>query len=124
MDTIMLFLSSFRKGNIMLSVDLKDFYLQNLIHPDLRQYLCFPSEGQFPSSVTVLWPFNSTPGLYQGVYTSLYMGTPTGYLPSHYLGDWLAVADSLPHVLKHHQLLQFATTWGWSVWRNQILILK
>ena len=60
---------SVQRGDWMVSLDLKDAYLQVPVHPDSRKYLRFIAFGQIQGSV--LWSLHSSSGFYQGHGSSL-----------------------------------------------------
>ena len=69
METLQSVLLSVRAGDWMVSLDLKDAYLQVRMHPESRKFLRFIAFGkvyQFQFKVFLLWPVHGSPGFHSG----------------------------------------------------------
>ena len=87
METLQSVLLSVRPGDWMVSLDLKDAYLQVPLHPDSHKFLRFMwgGGGGVPVQGTLLQPFHGSAGFYQGhgscVSDSIQDGGTTSSLP-------------------------------------------
>ena len=99
-------LRSVRPGDWMISLDLKDAYLQIPIHQGSRKYLRFvTSEGTFQFKVL---PFGLTtsPQVFTRVMAPVSaMMHRSGYRMLRYLDDWLVLGSSLAEVTKARDFL-------------------
>ena len=95
METPRSVLSAIRENDWMISIDLKDAYLQIPIHKGSRHLLRFPHQGR-------VWQFKALPfGLSSAPQTFTRVMTPIaahlhklGYRLLRYLDDWLILAQS------------------------------
>ena len=66
METLQSVLLSVQSGDWMVSLDLKDTYLQVPIHPDSRKYLRFVAFGRVYQFKTVFWSLHGSASLHEG----------------------------------------------------------
>ena len=71
METIQLVLLSVRQGDWMVSIVLKEAYLQVPVHPDSRKYLQFVAFSKPYQFQALLQPLHGSPGLHQGYGSDL-----------------------------------------------------
>ena len=101
METLQLVLLSVQKGNWMVSLDLKDAYLQVPILPDSNKYLRFVAFGRVYQFKPLCFCLSMAPQVFTRVMAlvSTFLHR-AGIRIRRYLDDWLIQADS------HSQVLQ------------------
>ena len=107
-ETLQLVLLSVQQGDWMVSLDLKDAYLQVSIHPDSRKYLRFVAFGRVYQFKALCFGLSMAPQVFTRVMApvsaSLHLA---GIRIRRYLDDWLIQATS------HAQVLQTLDTVLW-----------
>ena len=101
METLQSVLRSVRSGDWMVSIDLKDEYLQIPIHPDCRKYLSFVALNQVFQFKALCFSLSTAPQVFTRVMAlvSAFLHR-LGIRMCRYLGDWLLQASSRPLVLQ------------------------
>ena len=100
METLQSTLLSVRRGDLMVSIDLKDAYLQIPIHPESRKYLRFMVFGKVYQFKTLCFGLATAPQVFTRVMASV--STILHNLGIHlrrYLDDWLIQVSSREQVL-------------------------
>ena len=105
-ETPQLVLSAVQPGDWMMSVDLKDAYLQVLIHPDSRHLLCFVIlEGLFLFKV-MCFGLMAAPEVFMRVTAPIsVLMYWRGYRILCYLYNWLILISSEQEVLESRDYL-------------------
>ena len=80
-ETVLLVLGSIKKGDVMLSIDLKDAYFQNLIHPDPRPYLQFAVQGKVYQFWALCFGISMAPQVFIRVFTLISEGDLSASVP-------------------------------------------
>ena len=95
METVQSVLSSVRRGDWMVSIDLKDAYLQVPVHPDSRKFLRFvTSRGTFQFKV-LCFGLTTAPQVFTRVMAPVAsILHAKGVRLLRYLDDWLIQAES------------------------------
>ena len=101
METLQSVLLSVRPGDWMVSLDLKDAYLQVPMHPDSRKFLRFMVGGEgVPVQGTLLRPFHGSASFYQGhgscVSDSTQDGGTTSSLPGRLVASGIPTRAGSP----------------------------
>ena len=101
METLQSVLLSVRPGDWMVSLDLKDTYLQVPMHPDSRKFLRFMVGGEgVPVQSTLLRPFHGSASFYQGhgsyVSDSTQDGGTTSSLPGRLVASGILTRAGSP----------------------------
>ena len=115
MESPITIMGSLRRGNWLVSIDVKDAYLHVPIHPQYRRYLHLAFQGKV-YRFRVL-PFGIATAPY--VFTRLVAAMAArfhreGIRFYHYLDDWLIVGDSPQEVHRSAiRVLQMSTGLGW-----------
>ena len=100
METLQSVLLSVRRGDWMVSIDLKDAYLQVPMHPESRKYLRFMAFGKVYQFKVLCFGLSTAPQVFTRV-----MAPVSAFLHSlgiwlrRYLDDWLIQASSREQVL-------------------------
>ena len=100
MDTIQSTLLSVRRRDWMVSIDLKDAYLQVPIHPDSRKYLRFMAFDKVYQFKVICFGLSTAPQVFTRVMAPVSAILHTlGIRLRRYLDDWLIQASSREQVL-------------------------
>ena len=100
METIQSTLLSVRRGDWMVSIDLKDAYLQVPIHPDSRKYLRFMAFNKVYQFKVLCFRLSTAPQVFTRVMAPVSAILHTlGIRLRRYLDDWLIQASSREQVL-------------------------
>ena len=100
METIQSTLLSVRRGDWMVSIDLKDAYLQVPIHPDSRKYLRFMAFNKVYQFKVLCFGLSMAPQVFTRVMAPVSAILHTlGIHLRRYLDDWLIQASSREQVL-------------------------
>ena len=100
METIQSTLLSVRRGDWMVSIDLKDAYLQVIIHPDSRRYLRFMAFNKVYQFKVLCFGLSTAPQVFTRVMAPVSTILHTlGIRLRRYLDDWLIQASSREQVL-------------------------
>ena len=100
METIQSTLLSVRRGDWMVSIDLKDAYLQVPIHPDSRKYLRFMAFNKVYQFKVLCFGLSTAPQVFTRVMAPVSAILHTlGIRLRRYLDDWLIQASSREQVL-------------------------
>ena len=100
METIQSTLLSVRRGDWMVSIDLKDAYLQVPIHPDSRRYLKFMAFNKVYQFKVLCFGLSTAPQVFTRVMAPVSTILHTlGIRLRRYLDDWLIQASSREQVL-------------------------
>ena len=101
METLQSVLLSVRSGDWMVSIDLKDAYLQIPVHPDSRKYLRFVALNQVFQFKALCFGLSTAPQVFTWVMApvSAFLHR-LGIRMWRYLDDWLIQASSRPLVLQ------------------------
>ena len=101
METIQLVVLSVRQGDWMVSIDLKEAYLQVSIHPDSRKYLRFVAFGKPYQFRALCFGLSTAPQDFTRVMTPISTILHSlGIRMRRYLDDWLIQASSRKAVLQ------------------------
>ena len=100
METTQSVLRSVRRNDWMVSIDLKDAYLQIPIHPRSRKYLRFVAGGETWQFKSLCFGLTTAPQVFTRVMApvSIFLHR-LGIRVLRYLDDWLILAESLDKVL-------------------------
>ena len=100
METVQSVLSSVRQGDWMVSLDLKDVYLQIPIHPENRCFVRFVTlEGVF--QLILCFGLTTSPQVFTWVMAPVsVILNSMGVRMLHYLDDWLVQATSKEECLR------------------------
>ena len=95
METLQSVLLSVRAGDWMVSLDLKDAYLQVLMHPESRKFLRFVACGKVYQFKVLCFGLSTAPQVFTWVMApvSAFLHR-TGIRLHRYLDDWLIQASS------------------------------
>ena len=100
METIQSTLLSVRRGDWMVSIDLKDAYLQVPIHPDSRRYLRFVAFNKVYQFKVLCFGLSTAPQVFTRVMAPVSTILHSlGIRLRRYLDDWLIQASSREQVL-------------------------
>ena len=100
METIQSTLLSVRRGDWMVSIDLKDAYLQVPIHPESRKYLRFMAFNKVYQFKVLCFGLSTAPQVFTRVMAPVSAILHTlGIRLRRYLDDWLIQASSREQVL-------------------------
>ena len=95
METVQSVLSSVRKGDWMVSIDLKDAYLQIPIHPQSRKYLRFVFGEKVYQFKSLCFGLTTAPQVFTRVMAPVAaILHQEGIRMLRYLDDWLVMAES------------------------------
>ena len=95
METIQSVLLSVRRGNWMVSIDLKDAYLQVPIHPSSRKYLRFVAGGKAYQFRVLCFGLTTSPEVFTKVMAPIAVFLHRiGIRIVRYLDDWIILASS------------------------------
>ena len=101
METLQSVLLSVQRGGWMVSLDLKDTYLQVPIHPDSRKYLKFVVSGQVYQFKALCFGLSTAPQVFTRVMAPVSVILHrAGIRIRRYLDDWLIQASSRVQVLQ------------------------
>ena len=116
METLQSVLPSIRAGDWMVSLDLKDAYLQVPMHPESRKFLRFVACGKVYQFKVLCFGLSSAPQVFNRV-----MAPVRAFL---HLNDWLIQASSREQVLLALEtVLQLCSSLGIVVnWEKSLLI--
>ena len=93
-ETSKMVLSSIRKGDWMVSIDLKDAYFHIPIHPDSRKYLRFVWKGRVWQFRSLCFGLSTAPQVFTRVMASVAAALHReGYRVLRYLDDWLILHE-------------------------------
>ena len=99
-ETLQSVLLSVRPGDWMVSLDLKDAYLQVLMHPDSRKFLRFMVGGKVYQFKVLCFGLSMVPQVFTRVMAPVSaILHRMGVRLRRYLGDWLLQASSREQVL-------------------------
>ena len=100
METLQSVLLLVRAGDWMVSLDLKDVYLQVPMHPETRKFLRFVAEGKVYQFKDLCFGLSTAPQVFARVMApvSAFLHR-TGIRLRRYLDDWLIQASSREEVL-------------------------
>ena len=106
METPQSVLRSVRKGDWMVSIDLKDAYLQVPVHPDSRRFLRFVSGGQAFQFKVLPFGLTTAPQVFTRVMAPVSaIMHRLGFRILRYLDDWLILGSSLEEVIRARDFL-------------------
>ena len=95
-----------RKGDIMLLIDLMDTYFQIPIHPDSRPYLRIVFLNKVYQFKALCFCLSTAPQFFNRVFSLVSDWSHRwGICLLRCLGDWLIIADWVPCLLEHWELL-------------------
>ena len=104
METIQSVLLSLCQGDWMASIDLKEAYLQILVHPESRHFLRFVAHGQVYQFTALCFGLSTAPQVFSRVMAPVSAILHSwGISMRRYLNDWLVQSssrDSLIHDLQ------------------------
>ena len=101
METILSVLLSVRQGDWMVSLDLKEAYLQVPVHPDSRKFLRFVALGKPYQFWALCFGLSTTPQVFTRVMALVLTFLHSlGIRVRRYLDDWLIQAHSREEVLR------------------------
>ena len=93
-------LRAVRRNNWMISIDLKDAYLQVPVHPDSRRFLRFVVDGKVYQFKALCFDLSTAPQVFTRVMASVSaMFHDLGVRILRYLDDWLVLASSKKEAL-------------------------
>ena len=125
METLQSVLLSVRAGDWMVSLDLKDAYLQVPMHPEFRKFLRFVACGKVYQFKVLCFGLSTAPQVFTWVMApvSAFLHR-TGIRLRRYLDDWLIQASSREQVLLALEtVLQLCSSLGIFVnWEKSQLI--
>ena len=109
METSQLVLQSIRR---MVSIDLKDVYLQVAVHLDSHRFLRFVVDEQDYQFQALCFDLNTAPQVFTQVMApvSLFL-YQMGVRLLHYLDDWLILASSHPEAIQARDLVLYLRHW-------------
>ena len=100
METIQSTLLSVRRGDWMVSLDLKDAYLQIPVHPESRKFLRFMVFGKVYQFKVLCFGLSTAPQVFTRVMAPVSRILHSlGIRLRHYLDDWLIQASSWEQVI-------------------------
>ena len=100
METIQLVLLSVRPGDWMASIDLREAYLQVLVHPASRPFLRFVAHGQVYQFKSLCFGLSTTPQVFTRVMAPVSAILHSlGICMRRYLDDWLVQSSSRESLL-------------------------
>ena len=110
MKTVASVLGSVRKGERMVSIDIKDIYLQTPVHPESWPYLRFCLEGRVYQFRTLCFGLSTAPqaaSVHQSLHSDFGVGSLKGCAPPSlpYVDDWLVIAESRTLLLQYRDLI-------------------
>ena len=106
METAQSVLSSIRRNDWMISIDLKDAYLQIPIHPESRKFLRFVSNGGVFQFRTLCFGLSTAPQVFTRVMAPISAILHSmGVRLLRYLDDWLVLASSKEECLRARELV-------------------
>ena len=95
METAQSVFRALRRNDWMFSIDLKDAYLQVLVHPDSHPYLWFVENGQVFQFRALCFGRSTAPQIFTGVMAPVSVILHgMGIRILRYLDDWLVIASS------------------------------
>ena len=90
----------------MVSIDLKDAYLQVPMHPRSRKYLCFSVGGKSWQFRVLCFGLLTSPQVFTKVMAPVPIFLhPLGVRILGYLNDWLILAESLEEAVRARDLV-------------------
>ena len=106
METPQSVLRSVRRGDWMVSLDLKDAYLQVPVHPDSRRFLRFTFRGRVYQFRVLPFGLSTAPQVFTRVMAPVSAEMHRrGYRLLRYLDDWLVLGASREEVLRARDFL-------------------
>ena len=106
METVRTVLAAVRHHDWMVSVDLKDAYLQIPIHPQSRRFLRFSWEGQALQFRALCFGLSTAPQVFTRIMAPISSELHRrGIRLLQYLDDWLLLASSYQEALDSTQVL-------------------
>ena len=106
METSRSVLRSVRKGDWMVTIDLKDAYLQIPIHPSSRRYLRFMAGGRAWQFRVLCFGFSTAPQVFTRVMAPVAVFLHRlGVRVLRYLDDWLILASSYEDALRARDIV-------------------
>ena len=101
METIQSVLISFRQGDWMASIDLREAYPQVLVHPESRPFLRFVSDGQVYQFKALCFGLSTAPQVFSRVMAPVSAILHSmGIRMRRYLDDWLVQSSSQESLLR------------------------
>ena len=95
METVRTVLSAIRRDDWMVSLDLRDAYLQVPVHPDSRKFLRFTWEGQLFQFQALCFGLSTAPQVFTRMMAPVSAALHRqGIRLLRYLDDWLLLASS------------------------------
>ena len=95
METVQSVLTSIRRGDWMISIDLKDAYLQVPVHPDSRKFLRFATPRKIFQFKVLCFGLTTAPQVFTRVMAPVSaLLHAQGVRILRYLDDWLVLASS------------------------------
>lgn len=106
METVRTVLASIKRGDWLVSVDLKDAYLQVPIHPLSRRYLRFGWRGRALQFRVLCFGLSTAPQVFTRVMAPISSALHRRSIRLlQYLDDWLLLAESHQQALDSTQIL-------------------
>ena len=106
METPQSVLRSIRRGDWMVSIDLKDAYLQVPVHPASRQFLRFVSAGRAFQFKVLPFGLTTAPQVFTRVMAPISaILHRLGIRILRYLDDWLILGSSLEEIIRARDFL-------------------
>ena len=100
METVQSVLRSVRRNDWMISIDLKDAYLQVPMHPQSRRFLRFMEGGKAWQFKALCFGLTTAPQVFTRVMAPVaFILHQIGIRIMRYLDDWLVLASSLEEVI-------------------------
>ena len=114
METVQSVLRSVRRNDWMVSIDLKDAYLQIPIHPLSRRYLRFVSQGNLWQFKVLPFGITTAPQVFTRVMAPVsVIAHRLGIRLLRYLDDWLILASSVEEAIwARDQILEICADLG------------
>ena len=105
METVQLVLSAVRRNDWMISIDLKDAYLQVPIHPESRKFLRFSTTTGTFQFKTLCFGLSTAPQVFTRVMAPVSTILHSmGIRLMRYLDDWLVLASSKEECLRAREI--------------------
>ena len=123
MESVQSALLSLRRIDWMVSIDLKDAYLQIPMHPSSRKYLRFIAGGRAWQFRVLCFGLTTAPQVFTRVMAPVsVMAHGLGIRLIRYIDDWLILVASEGEAAKARDvILCCVKSWAlWSTFRNRI----